>query len=391
MASQLNGSHSKIIPALVLGSGITALGVARSLGRENIPVFYPCHGGDIASHSRWLRQISASLDDFSSPKQLTAFLKGLPFEKMVVFPCSDSWTRAVAGLNPEMAVHFPSSLTSLENIEMLSDKSRFAKVIRQNGLPHPRTILLETERDLEALSDELFEGAFLKPARSQEFFEHFKVKAFRTHSRIEALSRLREIQKAGFAAMLQEYIPGPATHHYFIDGFVDRFGRVCARFARQRLRMYPPDFGNSTYMISVALREISEAVATVDRLLSSIRFRGIFSTELKYDRRDGLFKILEVNARPWWFIEFATTSGVNVCRLAYEDALGMRVQPIEDYNVGSRCLHPYYDLHSFLHLYRGHQLTIGSWLKSWWGAKQPEFCWDDPLPAIWDFFSRIHP
>jgi len=389
MASELNGSDSKIVPALVLGSGITALGVARSLGRENIPVFYPCHGGDIVSHSRWVRQISASLDRFSGPKQLTAFLKGLPFEKMVLFPCSDSWARTVARLDSDMLGRFPSSLTSFENIDMLSDKSRFAKVLRQTGLPHPRTILLEAESDLESLSDGLFESAFLKPARSQEFFAHFQVKAFGVHSRIEAISRFREIQKAGFAAMLQEYIPGPATHHYFIDGFVDRFARVCARFARQRLRMYPPDFGNSTYMISVPLKEISEAVATVDRLLSSIRFRGIFSTELKYDRRDGLFKILEVNARPWWFIEFATTSGVNVCRLAYEDALGMWVQPIEDYDVGNRCLHPYYDRYSFLQLYRGHQLTIGSWLKSWWGAKQPEFCWDDPLPALWDFFSII--
>ena len=34
--------------------------------------------------------------------------------------------------------------------------------------------------------------------------------------------------------------------HYFVEGFMDRDGRVCGMLARRRIRMYPKDFGNST-------------------------------------------------------------------------------------------------------------------------------------------------
>jgi len=50
----------------------------------------------------------------------------------------------------------------------------------------------------------------------------------------------------------------------------------------------------------------------------------VFSAEFKFDERDGLFKILEVNARPWWYVDFAARCGVDVCRMAYRDALATR-------------------------------------------------------------------
>ncbi len=89
--------------------------------------------------------------------------------------------------------------------------------------------------------------------------------------------------------------------------------------------MFPLDFGNSTCMVSVAADEVAPAVASVERLLAHVGYRGIFSAEFKYDERDGLFKILEVNARPWWYVEFTARCGVDVCTLAYRDALGEAV------------------------------------------------------------------
>ena len=374
------------IPSLVLGSGITALGVIRCLGREHIPVYYSRFARDLASHSRWCHLIPNSLDRFLENQHLSEFLKGLPYERMVIFPCSDSLARAVAGLDPETANRFPSSISSLENHDILSDKGRFAEALDQIGLPHPRTLLLETVEDLKSMTHLDLKGYFLKPRRSQEFMAHFGVKAFRVKSHREALDRLEEILKAGFSVVLQEYIPGPPTQYYYIEGFVDRKGRVCGRFARQRIRMNPPNFGNSSYMVSVLPETISPAAETTDHLLSSIGFRGIYSAEFKYDERDGLFKILEVNSRPWWYIEFASLCGVNVCKMAYDDALGRTVEPATAYKIGSRCVYPYEDFFSCFQLYRRGQLTIFDWIKSWWGAKQPELSWEDPIPGIWSFF-----
>ena len=62
-----------------------------------------------------------------------------------------------------------------------------------------------------------------------------------------AIALALDARRRGLDVMLQEYIPGPPTCHYMVEGFVDRIGRPVARFVRQRLRMFPPDFGDSTY------------------------------------------------------------------------------------------------------------------------------------------------
>ena len=102
---------------------------------------------------------------------------------------------------------------------------------------------------------------FVKPRDSQAFVQRFGVKGFRLTGRDDAETRLAAAAEAGLAVLLQEYVPGPPDTHYFVDGYVALDGRPLAFFARRRLRMYPPDFGNSTYHVSVPLDEVGDAVA----------------------------------------------------------------------------------------------------------------------------------
>ena len=60
----------------------------------------------------------------------------------------------------------------------------------------------------------------------------------------------------------------------------------------------------------------------MDRLITGCGLRGIFSVELKRDANSGIAKVLEVNARPWWYVHYATACGVNVCEMTYRAALG---------------------------------------------------------------------
>jgi predicted ATP-grasp superfamily ATP-dependent carboligase len=169
-----------------------------------------------------------------------------------------------------------------------------------------------------------------------------------------------------------------------VEGFVDRTGRVCGRFVRQRLRMFPPDFGDSTYMVSVPLDRVRPAVESLDRLLAHLSYRGVFEAEFKYDGRDGQFKLLEVNARPWYFIGFAADCGVDFCAMAYRDALGLPVEPVHTYELGRHCVVGS-DRFACWALFRQGRLSAWAWLRSWIGARQMLFAWDDPLPA----FARI--
>jgi predicted ATP-grasp superfamily ATP-dependent carboligase len=181
--------------------------------------------------------------------------------------------------------------------------------------------------------------------------------------------------------MLQEYVPGPPASHYFLDGFVDAKGNVRGMLARRRLRMHPPDFGNSTHLESVPLRDVSAALTTLERLLARARYRGIFSAEFKQDARDGRFKVLEVNVRPWVFVEYTARCGVNVCAMAYGDALGLEVQPSASYRIGRRLVYPQDDRIAGLRMWRAGEQSLPALARSWVGSMQPILCWDDPLPG----------
>jgi predicted ATP-grasp superfamily ATP-dependent carboligase len=305
----------------------------------------------------------------------------VPFERAVLLPCADDWVLQVANLPPQLRYRFPSSIAGPAAITCLVDKGGFAGLLQRHGIPHPRTILIDSPEQLDLLHDTDFAGAFLKPRSSLEFFRCYGVKALRIEDREEATRAASDALAHGIHLMLQEYIPGPPTAHYFIDGFVDRTGALLARFARRRMRMYPPDFGNSSLHVSVPIEVVKPAAEALDSLLHSLKYRGIFSAEFKYDSRDGQFKILEVNARPWWYVEFAAACGVDVCSLSYRDALGLPSEPVRSYRIGRRCVTFDLDLKAYLHLRQQKQIRFWHWFRSWMGADHPVFSWLDPGPA----------
>lgn len=153
--------------------------------------------------------------------------------------------------------------------------------------------------------------------------------------------------------------------------------------------MFPPDFGNSTCMISVPLRDVTGAVDTLETLFEATGYSGIFSAEFKLDERDGQFKILEMNCRPWWYIQFAAECGVDVAEMAYRDALEMPLPKVGVYKTGARFVFPYYDRYALRDMHRRGKPVLKEFASSWIGAATPVFSWDDPLPAVSNFVDRV--
>ena len=369
-------------PVLLLGSGLTVLGTLRLLHNAGYAPLVLQGDAGIAARSSRYRAAPASSATGSAQDDLPAYLAGLPLDRAVLLPCSDAWVRCVARCADRVADRFPSSVSAASVLDRLVDKWHLSLLMRDLQLPHPRTINLEAGQSLNASEPLPMERAFIKPHDSAPFFAAFGVKGIRVESREDLGRQLERIAPTGLSVQLQEYVPGPANHHFYVEGFIDREGRLAALFVRQRLRMYPLDFGNSTLFASVTPAAAPDAVETVTRLLAHMNFRGIFSVELKRDARDGLCKVIDINARPWWYIEFAGQCGVNLCDLYVRDALGEVCAPVRDYTVGRRCVYPYYDYHACRALRANGTLTVAGWARSWLTATQPVFRWSDPRPAL---------
>lgn len=368
---------SSLAPVIALGGGgMTLTAVLRLLHQARIPAHVVCPEPGFSRYSRWYRPLVSRVA--ATPDNLPAMLAGLPLEKAVLMPCADDWLTAVAALPRELAGRFPSSAASPEVIHTLVDKWKFAQLLDREHIPHPRTQLLRSREHLDSLPESDFRGAILKPLCSVEFSRAHGVKGFLVHSRDSAR---RAMQKAAFPILLQEFIPGPPTAGYFVEGFRDRNGRRTL-FARRRLRMSPPQLGNSTFMVSVPLDEVSDAAAALERLLERVSYRGIFSAEFKFDARDGFFKLFEINARSWWFIEAPARAGIDVCRMAYLDALGLESESRSQYRAGQYLGHLFEDYRAWRAEHAQGGPGFWRWLAGWRGVHSTPFSWQDPLPAL---------
>ena len=163
---------------------------------------------------------------------------------------------------------------------------------------------------------------------------------------------------------------------------------ACGRGSRGGGFACIPDFGNSTALVSISPTRSPPRWRLLERLLAHLRFRGIFSAEFKKDARDGAFRLLEVNVRPWWYVDFAETSGVEVVDLAYRDALGLPLRDILEYPVGRKCVYPYFDMAGYFDARKAGLNGSSEWpglarcAATWLTANQPVFAWDDPRPAM---------
>ncbi len=335
----LNPTHP---PAIALGSGVTLLGVTRILGRQGLPMRVSVSETDFVASSRWLPR-DARLPAIGPGVDLPEYLAKLPLDGGVLIPCSDELALAVAELPADLAKRFPSYQPDAAVLRLLVDKGEFLGALVGADIPHPRTHLVERADDLDGIGDDELRFAFVKPRDSQRFQREYGVKGLHAKGREDLRDVLSELLAKGHRLMVQEYVPGPASNHYFIDGFMLEGDDTLTLLARQRLRMYPVDFGNSTFMVSVPPDEVAGAVESLRRLLRSLGYRGIFSAEFKRDSRDGVFRIIEINARPWWYVEFAARAGFDVVKLAYRAALGLPLDPPVGYQIGKTMMYPYYD------------------------------------------------
>lgn len=364
------------VPAVVLGAGITALGALRALTQVGVRTLM--HESDaLLRRSRYFNALPGD-----RAPELEARLAASGLDRAVLIPCSDEWTQAVARLPQPLAERFPASVPRPEALVRLIDKNAFNDLLVELDIDRPWSMNVDDPSQLRDVDDSVFVDAFLKPRNSQSFFRRFGVKAFRTRTRREAEMKLEDCRVAGETMILQRYVAGPSDQHYFIDGFVGRDGAVRAFFARRRLRMYPPDFGNSSAMVTVPLNVVEGGTESLRRIFDHLGYRGIFSAEFKRDATDGVLRILEVNARAWWYVEFAARCGVNTCEMAYRDALGLEVATVTDYPVGRTMVYPYHDFFACLDLRRRGQMRTREWIWAWATSAQPVFRPDDPWPSL---------
>lgn len=387
----MNHRSNRHLPAIVLARGPTGLGTLRALALAGIPAYVACPAGDLVTHSRWYRPLPDSRWNGSLGPQALDLLAALPLARAVIIPGRDDAALWLADLpDSGLADRFLVSTSPRASLEILQDKTRFGEYLRGTSMPHPRTFTIDGADAIAAIPFDELDRVFLKPADSHQFSKAVGAKGVWATGRADFEAKWRKLDQQGFKIIAQEYVPGSAADHYFVDGFRDRNGSLTGLFARRRRRIFPADFGNSSYCESVPLADLGATVPELEALLSELRYRGIFSAEFKRDARTGELRILEINTRAWWYVEFAARCGVNVCRMAHEDAQDQPVsRQARPYRVGAGCMNLDGDIRAVLASGGQRPETLSRALGQWMRAHCHEFRWDDPWPAVSELLGRM--
>ena len=315
-----------MIPAFVACCSKAGLAVVRALGQHDIPVFGLCFGKhQIARRSRFMRAhfmcADPSDDEPAFVEQLLAI--GAECDRPVLIPSDDGSLVAISRHSQRLSSTFRLCSEPWSVVHRLIEKHFTYEIARNNGIPAPALHMIESVEESVEFAHRIGYPCLIKPSVGHLFFKRFGKKMLMVASEAELRAQLAVAKTSDGPLMLCEFIPGDDTCGVNYNSFA-LDGEPCTEFTAQKVRNKPQLIGFPTAVRSVVLPEAQQLGR---RMLRALRLNDFSCMEFKRDPRDGIYKLMEVNARHNYSGSLALACGINFPLLSYRHAANQRVLP----------------------------------------------------------------
>jgi predicted ATP-grasp superfamily ATP-dependent carboligase len=376
--------------AVLLGSDFKALGMARSLGRRGVP----CVVVDTVPRAAWFSRYvvdrlrwRGAMDGPDFVDFLLRAGKQRGLEGWVLFPTADEIVEVVARHRRELMAFYRPGAQDWDIVRWANDKRLTYRLAEQTGVPYPRTWYPADGAHLGSL-DIMF-PAIVKPATSVRLQYAMHLKALPA-ARLDELCRQYEVAARVLPPseiMVQEVVAGNGGTQFSVGAFCVE-GQMLQSMTAKRTRQYPFDYGlGSTFVEATPVPTILDFAQT---LLGGMGATGMVEVEFKHDRRDGRYKLLDINLRPWGWHTLCMACGLDFPYLHYCYLLGYPV-PQTTPRYGHRWMRAITDLPAGLQEIRAGITTPSAYIRSLAGPIEFSVLdWRDPLPVLGDFASALY-
>ncbi|WP_147103972.1 carboxylate--amine ligase [Nesterenkonia populi] len=261
-------------------------------------------------------------------------------DPLLLVGTSDHYVRLIIENAESLSPHYRFNCPSMELLDTLQWKELFYPFAQKHGLPIPETHFHSVGEPLTAEISDF--PVIVKPSDPVQYnrtaFEG-QEKVYRVSSHEELAAVVEKIEASGYRApiIIQDFIPGGDTSLYESDLYLHTSGKAeFVNLAQVVLQEHEPTaIGNFASVIS---RYDRDAMTLMKSFLEEIGYTGLANFDLKWDERDGSFKILEVNIRQGRSSDHATAQGHNLAGYLVEDLIRGR-QPSECVFVEERRLY----------------------------------------------------
>jgi D-aspartate ligase len=378
-----DAAFDRTIGALIVGGAHGSLGLARGLGRRGIPVCFVSNDHRIAKYSRY---VDRDYDwpgptDESAPAFLLDLASRHRLDGWALIAGGDAELQLISQHHAELSCVYRVTVPPWEIARWAHDKRLTYQRAAALGIDYPRSYHPRDLQDVAQLDCRF--PVVLKPAVRVQRNAFTRAKAWRCDGRASLMARYeRAAALVGSQdIVLQELIPGGGSAQFSYAGVWNRGSPVASLVAR-RTRQYPVEFGyTSTFVETIEQSEVEDAAC---RFLRSLDYSGLVEVEFKYDRRDGRYKLLDVNARAWTWCALGPIAGVDFAHVLWQIARGEAVEPSRGHaNVA--WMHGMRDVVAAGQEMLAGKLSPLSYMRGW---RKPlvfaAFAKDDPLPGVVD-------
>lgn len=371
------------VGAVIIGGHFQGLGVLRSLARQGVPVCLLDHQQCIGAFSRYQKKY-IRCPDISEQLSFFDFMMHLAtrenLQGWVVYPNDDETVCFLSKYKSQLEQHYRIPTQSWDIVRLVYEKKLTYQLAEKASIPVPKTFYPDNVKQLEQLVLQF--PAIIKPSVKEPFYSRTRKKAIRVDSKQELIAKFEWARSlvGGNGLMVQEFIPGGPRYLYSV-GSLYKAGEFLGRVVARRPRQHPMDFGHATTYAETV--DIPHLEKISKKILGLIGYYGLSEVEFMLDPRDGKYKLLEINARPWGWHTLAIAAGVDLPYLLYQDMLGREVK-IDGFRKNVKWIRLVTDTPTAAGEILKGRLSIGSYLNSLLRGKK-EFdvlSLSDPLPFI---------
>lgn len=330
--SAQNAAGSKFQPIL-LGSDINVYGMARAF-HEAYGITSWAFAHFQLSPTKYSKIVTVTLiDHFDELETFRTSMVTLgkrlrkehPTTKYLIIPCGDTYSTLLSQCSEQLSPYFVFNTLDPTLTEQLSNKASFYELCDTMNLPHPLTFTVTKEEAAAGAHHTLPFGypVALKPADSVQYltvdFEGRK-KAYIINTPEELDDVVGKIYANGYTGKLiiQDFIPGDDSNMRVLNAYVDQHHRVRMMFLGHPLLEDPTPVAVGNYAV-IAPDFNQEVFDRIKHFLEEIKYSGVANFDMKYDSRDGEYKLFEINLRQGRSSYFVTLNGCNLAQYFVED------------------------------------------------------------------------
>lgn len=236
--------------------------------------------------------------------------------------CGDSYVQLLSRNRDNLPKNVIAPYIDVNLMNELIHKEKFYLLCQREGIDYPATFV--HRREMGRSFELPFEAPYIvKPSNGIEYWRHpypTQKKVYKAAGREELHRILDDIYGSGYddSIVIQDFIPGDDTYMRVLTNYSDRNGKVKMMCLGHVLleEHTPHGLGNHAVIITEHNEELT---AKIKKLLEDLRFTGFSNLDIKYDQRDGKYKVFEINTRQGRSNFYVTCAGQNIARYLVED------------------------------------------------------------------------